>query len=261
MGGCQHFRLLVLLLALTPLTQQVDITITVTGTHLGRNAVVIAPGAVPGGNAPTVVIATCPNIPPGQCCQAPTHLDILPSAINFFSLQVTDIAAVWAQRSIGDHTTTTRATIRGCSGTVAATETGPGHWSWSPTPASLRDGRGRAVGASYISLPASLPPDPSTSTWLMAEGVLALVWGGGKWFATPAAQKLLGRRDTFTAGRRIASRGIRSAKKGDVYAYPPLNGRFPTRVQIDDVEYSHVGTFMYADRVGNKINLTDWFIQ
>ncbi|KAL9001144.1 MAG: hypothetical protein Q9169_000327 [Polycauliona sp. 2 TL-2023] len=258
-GRCHNLRLLFSLLSLIAFTQQVDIIITATGSLLTNNAVALAPNAIAGGNARTVVIATCPNLPPGECCQAPRHFQMLGSSINFSNLQATDIAAVWAQRSIMDRHMT-RAIVGGCSGTVTATGYGPGHWLWRATADVLTDWGSRAVGGSYISLPATLPPDPSTSKWLMAEGVLALVWGGGKWFASAAAQELLGRGDTITGGR-ISARGIRAADRGDVYARPPLNGSFPTRIQIDGIEYSHVGTFMYADRVGDKINLTDWFIR
>ncbi|KAI4264259.1 MAG: hypothetical protein L6R42_000624 [Xanthoria sp. 1 TBL-2021] len=258
MGGRHLLPLILSLLALTACTLQVDITITATGSNLAGNAIAVAPNAIPGSNPQTVVIATCPNIPPGQCCQAPRHLHMLGSSINFSNLHIMDIAAVWAARSIMNHHTT-QAVIRGCSGTVTASGPGPGDWSWRATADVLKDWQSRAVGASYITLPATLPPDPSTSKWLMAEGLLGLVWGGGKWFASPAAQDLLGRRDSITS-RRAAPRGIRSALKGNVYARPPLRGRFPTRVQIDGTEYSHTGTFIYADGVGNKINLTDWFI-
>ncbi|KAL8656841.1 MAG: hypothetical protein Q9226_002513 [Calogaya cf. arnoldii] len=253
-------RLALSLLTLTACTLQVDITITATGSNLAGNAIIVAPNAVPGSNPRTVVIATCPDIPPGECCQPPRHLAMLGSSINFSQLQITDITAVWASRSLINGYTT-QAVIRGCSGIVAATGSGPGLWSWRATADILKDWGSGAVGASYITLPATLPPDLGTSNWLMAEGVLGLVWGGGQWFASPAAQRVLGRKNSITA-KRTAPRGIiRSAKKGEVFSAPPLRGRFPTRIQIDGTEYNHTGTFMYTDRVGNKINLTDWFIR
>ncbi|KAL8899755.1 MAG: hypothetical protein Q9192_001421 [Flavoplaca navasiana] len=250
-GRPYGLRSLFSLLACAAFTLQVDITITATGSLLAGHAIAFAPNAIPGDNARTMVIATCPNIPPGVCCQAPSRLQPLGSSINFSNLHVVDIAAVWAQRSITDRHTT-KAVVGGCSGTITASQRGPGNWSW--------DWGSRAVGASYMTLPATLPPDSSTSKWLMAEGVLALAWGGGKWFATPAAQRLLGRRDSSITRRTIAPRSIRSANEGDVYARPPVKGRFPTRIEIDGIEYSHTGTLMYADGAGNRINLTHWFV-
>ncbi|KAI4235761.1 MAG: hypothetical protein LQ349_002946 [Xanthoria aureola] len=259
MDGCRVFRLILSLLGLTVCTLQVDITITATGSNLAGNAIAVVPNALPRSNPRSVVIATCPDIPPGQCCHAPQHLHMLGSSINFSNLQITDIAAVWAARTIMDHYTT-QAVVRGCSGTVTASEPGPGDWSWRATADVLKEWQSRAVGASYITLPATLPPNASTSKWLMAEGLLGLVWGGGKWFASPAAQSLLGPRGSLTKKRTIAPRGIRWASKGNVYALPPLRGRFPTRIQVDGTEYSHSGTFIYADGAGNKVNLTNWFI-
>ncbi|KAI4278939.1 MAG: hypothetical protein LQ337_000641 [Flavoplaca oasis] len=258
-GRPYGLRSLFSLLACAAFTLQVDITITATGSPLAGHAIAVAPNSIPRDNARTVVIATCPNIPPGVCCRAPMHLEPLGSSINFSNLHVVDIAAVWAQRSITDRHTI-KAVVGGCSGTITATERGPGDWSWRATSDVLRNWGSRAVGASYMTLPATLPPDSSTSKWLMGEGVLALAWGGGKWFATPAAQRLLGRRDSSITRRRIAPRGIRSANDGDVYARPPLKGRFPTRIEIDGIKYSHTGTFMYADSARNQINLTHWFI-
>ena len=36
------------------------------------------------------------------------------------------------------------------------------------------------TGVSYIRVPKSLPPDGASSPWLAAEGLLGLVWCGGK---------------------------------------------------------------------------------
>ena len=261
MAGRHLLQLTCSLLALSVSTWQVSIDITVTGSNLAGGAIAVAPNAVPAGDSRTVVIATCPNIPPGECCQVPQHLDMLGSSVNFYNLHVTDIAAVWAARTImNDHTI--KAYIRGCSGIVKASGSGPGDWSWRATTDILVDWGSRAVGASYITMPATLPPDPSTAKWLMAEGILGLAWGGGKWFASPAAEKLLGRGSGINHRKKKVPRGIRSAKKGNVYARPPHRGRFPTLIQINGTRYSQTdtGTFVFADDVGNQMNLTTWFM-
>ncbi|KAL8731288.1 MAG: hypothetical protein Q9166_003512 [cf. Caloplaca sp. 2 TL-2023] len=261
MADSRLLRLACSLLPLVALTQQVDITITATGSRLGGSAVAIAPLAIPGDSSRTVIIATCPNIPPGECCQPPRHLSMHGSSVNFYNLHVTDIAAVWAARA-NMAGFTTQAIVDGCSGTISASHPGPGRWSWRATTDALSGWGSRAAGASYITLPAALPPDPSTSNWLMMEGLLGLVWGGGKWFSSPAAEKFLGSRDSFThPGGGKFRRDIRSAKKGSVYARPPLRGRFPLYIEINGTQYSggRAGDFMYTDDAGNMLNLTEWF--
>ncbi|KAI4223190.1 MAG: hypothetical protein L6R40_008522 [Gallowayella cf. fulva] len=236
-----------------PFTLQVDITITTTGSLLTGNAIIVAPGAAPNRNSRTVVIANCPDIPPGECCQPPRHLSSLGSSVNFYNLHVTDIAAVWSVRPrmsgfrIVD-------LVEACSGRLSASQSGPGQFSWNAITDALTERGSRAAGASYITMPAALPPDPNISHWLMMEGLLGLVWGGGKWFSSPAAEKY------FTG--RNARRNIRSAKKGTVYARPPLRGRIPTFMEINGTKYSGLpaGDFMYVDDAGNTLNLTDWFV-
>ncbi|KAL8802619.1 MAG: hypothetical protein Q9182_003710 [Xanthomendoza sp. 2 TL-2023] len=239
-----------LLLALVAFTSQVDITITATGSPLTGNAIAVDPSAAgPNNNnrnPRTVIIATCPNIPPGECCQAPRRLATLGSSVVFHRLHVTDIAAVWSAR-VNRTGFTINAVIDGCSGTVSASQPGPGTFAWRAPTDALTGWGGRAAGASYITLPAALPPDPGTTNWLMMEGLLGLVWGGGKWFASSAAENLL-------AGRKVGRRSIRSAKEGQVYARPPRRGRYPTLVEIDGTRYHSDrrpdGDFMYADEAG-----------
>ncbi|KAL8822052.1 MAG: hypothetical protein Q9223_000044 [Gallowayella weberi] len=252
-----------LLLALVAFTSQVDITITATGSPLTGNAIAVVnpSAAVPNNNnnnrnPRTVIIATCPNIPPGECCQAPRHLASLASSITFHRLHITDIAAVWSAR-INRTGFTITAVIDGCSGTVSASQPGPGTFAWRAPTDALTGWGARAAGASYITLPAALPPDPKTAKWLVMEGLLGLVWGGGKWFASSAAENLL-------AGRKVGRRSIRSATEGQVYARSPPRGRYPTLMEIDGTRY-HAdrqtdGDFMYADDAGKTVNLSDWFI-
>ncbi|KAL8911112.1 MAG: hypothetical protein Q9171_003650 [Xanthocarpia ochracea] len=261
MAGRHLLQLTCVLLALSVSTRQVSIDITITGSNLAGGALAVAPNAVPMRDSRTVVIATCPDIPPGECCQAPQHLDMLGSGVNFYNLHVTDIAAVWSARTIMNGYAI-QSFIRGCSGNVTASGSGPGDWSWRATSNVLVDWGSRAVGASYITVPAALPPDPSTEKWLMAEGLLGLVWGGGKWFASSAAEKLLERESSIINRKRNVPRGIRSAKKGNIYARPPHRGRFPTLIHINGTRYSQTdtGTFLFADDVGNQMNLTTWFI-
>ncbi len=90
-------------------------------------------------------------------------------------LLIGDIGAIWAIRDQGGQF------VRGCSGQITGTRVGPiRRWDLRLNtefhPASFS-------GASYISLPKSLPPSEAESQWLTAEGLRGLVWGGGKWFA------------------------------------------------------------------------------
>ncbi|KAL8711321.1 MAG: hypothetical protein Q9220_004218 [cf. Caloplaca sp. 1 TL-2023] len=255
-------RYIALLLVLIKSSRQVDITITATGSILTGNAIALSSSGITPPNARTLVIATCLDIPAGQCCQAPTHLAPLGSSVNFRHLHALDIAAVWNTRTVGDDYRI-RAIVSACSGTVMASQPGPGEWSWQGPSDVLVDWGRRASGASYITMPANLPPDQSTSKWLASEGLLALVWGGGKWFADSAAQKAFGKRSNTSSleGVKVRRRGIRS-EVGKVVARPPMMGRYPTLVEIDGKRYSDggAGDLMYVDDAGLVFNLTSWFL-
>ncbi|KAI4169109.1 MAG: hypothetical protein LQ348_007350 [Seirophora lacunosa] len=199
-------------------------------------------------NAVNVVITTgmrssvplqiCTNLLPGQCCQAlPVPFTNYnnpfdPGAVNFRNLMPSDIAAVWARRG----------NIRACSGVPIETRAGPGNWHHEAT------GDERAYGASYITLPRSLPPGETEANWLSAEGVLGLVWGGGRWFAKGAE----------SLGRGLRRRGVVSAEKGTVYSREPQRWRWPDVVVVNGTRYIDAGTadFLYQSAEGQVVNMT-----
>ncbi|KAL8720695.1 MAG: hypothetical protein Q9225_002488 [Loekoesia sp. 1 TL-2023] len=230
-------RSLYLFLALTASSRQVDIEIS------GE------------------ISARCPNIGPGVCCQAP-HLDGS-SFVVFHGLIAMDIAAIWQHAvwrgGILDINELPADPSGACSGTVLDSRTGPGTWSWDRSESFDNDFE-NADGASYISLPKSLPPDPTAISGLVMQGILGFVWGGGKWFASPAADRLLGGRGSWKL-----QRDLRSAAKGNVYARPPRKVIYPTFITINGTEYSSdeaAGNFMYTHHdTGTKLNLTDRFIR
>ena len=115
---------------------------------------------------------TCPKLLPGEGC-AP-YRTVLTTQVTFEGLQAGDVSVIWRTRrrqELADlHS------VRNCSGSVSETRMTPGRWtrSW------INDHNGPS-GASYIRLPPRLPPDEYESDWLAAEGMRALVWGGGRW--------------------------------------------------------------------------------
>ena len=92
------------------------------------------------------------------------------------------------------------------------------------------------TGASYIILPKTVPPDDRTAMFLMAEGLLGLVWGGGRWFSTQA--KIRG----IPGATRKSRRGIVSELKGTVYSGPPPRWRYPDSVTVGGTKYLSTNT-------------------
>lgn len=242
---------LFLFLSLAAFSQQVDIRIRFTNENL-----------VP----PNHLEARCMRIQPGVCCIAPTiptgALDVgfrWWSDVNFRHLTALDLAAVWGPRfrfPVADP-------VLGCSGRTLVSRMGPMRWHWLATPvlgvmpSILGPADHRATGASYITLPQSLPPTPIDISAFDIQGILGLVWGGGKWFQSRNAERLL-------AGRRsLTPRAIRSPQRGTVFARSPIRGVYPTLIEINGTEYSDGGTgsLNYRDEAGKTLNLTDWFIR
>ncbi|KAL8761461.1 MAG: hypothetical protein Q9184_002418 [Pyrenodesmia sp. 2 TL-2023] len=205
---------------------------------------------------------TCTNLRPGVCCEYPTQGA---EAVTFNHLTAFDIAAVWTERLMsGGPSSVIR--IRSCSGRLLQSRPGPGHWRWVLDEPYVD----RARGASYITLPRSLPPGREANGWMMMEGLLGLAWGGGSWFASDAARRFLGGGggggggggSRITPTRRARARGdLRAAQKGTVYARPPSQSVFPNRVEMRNgtVYIGHGGSLsdmVFKDEVGNVANLT-----
>lgn len=187
-------------------------------------------------------VQICTNLLPGQCCQAiaapimnyfnPSY----PSVVVFTNLSPLHIAAVWARRG----------NIRACSGVPIATRPGPGNWRHQVT------GDERALGASYITLPTTLPPGETEANWLSAEGVLGFVWGGGRWFVKGAES--LGESGT----KKLKRRGMVRAEHGTVYAREPKRWKRPDVLVVNGTRYVDAETvdLVYQSDQMQVLNLT-----
>ena len=203
--------------------------------------------------------ATCINLQPGQCCRAivpyltaPGNPDVYanyPWYVEIKHLFPNQIAAVWEGR--GD--------VEGCSGTAVRTMTAPpsrvmtlSHGNYGPG-APLRIYK--FTGASYILLPKNLPPDGTTSLWLAAEGLLGLVWGGGRWFSPEAT--LAGTR--IPRAKRKTRRSILRSGQGTAYCAEPPRWRYPDIVTINGTNFRSINTSLleYQDADGRGANLTE----
>ena len=200
----------------------------------------------------------CPSLLPGQCCMPPPTSSGYRTflAVVFKSLLPQHIAAVWTSRVVPGQE---NPYISGCSGVVLESRAGPGLWTWhtliEPIPKS-------ATGASYIEIPARLPPDSETSHWLDAEGLLGLVWGGGRWFASESASRLLGVGTSTGNGvtrKSTLKREIRSANKGTVYAMPPRRVVYPTFMVLNGTNYTDEGRgdLVYRSDSGTILDLRE----
>ena len=148
-------------------------------------------------------------------------------AVTVKNLRAMEIAAIWQARGqIGD-----------CSGRPGRTLVGPAASAYF----HAMDGGGgqgdwKFTGASYIILPKTVPPDGRTAMFLMAEGLLGLVWGGERWFSEQA--KIRGIPGATRKGRR----GIVSELEGTVYSGPPPRWRYPDSVTVDGIKYRSANT-------------------
>ncbi|KAI4168894.1 MAG: hypothetical protein LQ343_006049 [Gyalolechia ehrenbergii] len=171
----------------------------------------------------------CHHLQPGQCCQALplsfiNHFNAFnPNTVQFSFLLATDIAAAWSRRG----------NIRACSGLPLATGIGPGNWAHEGY------GDARPVGASFVTLPKTLPPGDAEAKWLAAEGMLGLVWGGGQWFAKGTA----GWGNVGGGSQGLRRRRVISERKGTAYVKGPSRSRWPDVVVVNGTTYTGNGTF------------------
>lgn len=204
---------------------------------------------------------TCPNLLPGQCCTAPRtpFRGYSAHVVSFRGLAPWHIAAIWRSRvqTLGQLDLSTPYT--GCSSEVWRSRTGPGTWTWEmwgevdPANSLIP-----ATGASYIDLPRILPPDEKVSDWLSAQGILGLVWGGGKWFSSPAASRLLGY-DGNVGQKSRRGRNSQDNLEGMVYAGLPRYSVLPTYMDLNGTRY-FAESGGYTDEFGMVLNLTNWTI-
>ena len=186
---------------------------------------------------------TCHNVLPGYCCTAPEGPPghEYGQSAEFRNLLTGDIAAVWSKRSLLEP-------MDDCSGRIMETRHGPAR-SWlysfnSPFPP--------ITGASYISLPRKLPPSESDSLWMMAEGMLTMVWGGGYWASKFARN--------YPRIPNLRSRGIISKNKGTFYAGPPPRWVYADMITVNGTEYTNHehGGLVYQSVDGAVLNYTEW---
>ncbi|KAL9576381.1 MAG: hypothetical protein Q9212_007148 [Teloschistes hypoglaucus] len=243
MTSFHYLRAALLSLFLAGLSHQVDIRIIRTFLIAGE--------------AESYVAATCRDLPPGVCCKPPTSLPVVTTSVVFHSLKVSDIAAVWREGQIVVQGRVRRLT--GCSGLLMASRRGPGRWLWRQSDMPLAESHA-AEGASYITVPQDLPPSDDTAKWLASQGLLGLIWNGGKWFSTPETERLLGLPAISVQAK--LRRDILSARKGNVYARSPPRMKYPTYMDINGSVWSDLGGagFLYGDTLGNVRNLSAWFI-
>ncbi|KAL8952536.1 MAG: hypothetical protein Q9222_001566 [Ikaeria aurantiellina] len=196
----------------------------------------------------------CLNIPPGICCRFPI---IGAAAVTFEHLTAFDIAAVWQLRA---DLSQQQNNGKDCSGRVADTRPGPGNWRWESRGSLIT--AERATGGSFITLPRSLPPDDTAQSWMRVEGLLALAWGGRRWFASPSVERLLVGSNGGGAGggipRSRTRRDIRSDDKGTLHARSPAREVLPDWIEWNKTEFTklHDENFLYTDSSGGIANLT-----
>ncbi|KAL8751020.1 MAG: hypothetical protein Q9199_006701 [Rusavskia elegans] len=233
----RSFLTIVLYLLLhAPDTLQVDVIIT----HLRTI------------DQPATII--CRNLAPGVCCRriwvsyndgATSQQRGVAAKIEFRNLLVGDIAAVWQRTG----PVSRPRNGNDCSTRILRTGHGPGEFSFTSEERAQEPG-----GGSYISIgQMKLPPGASTASALLIQGILGLVWGGGQWFGTAAAQKKFG-----SGGLKSKVKGgIISGNKGTVYAQPPMRWVDPDLVRINGTEYlKSVGHLVYKDDDGVTLNLS-----
>ena len=211
-------------------------------------------------------IITCPALPPGQCCLNPLvgRQPVETQGVMFSHLAANQIAAVWKLRHGVGHTS---GGIGGCSGAVDDSKAGPGPWVWR---SHLADDYGnpgfagwflvKATGASYIEMPVRLPPEAGTRSYLAVQGLLGLVWGGGSWFVSESAQRLLEGGSGGGSGvvpRSRLRKDIKFADKGTVYATWPKKAVYPTLVTVNGTTYtgSEKGDLVYKSEGGAVLDL------
>ena len=190
------------------------------------------------------VAVTCTNLIPGVCCKPPFYFEA--QRVEFRNLLVGDIAAVWGAGDRWRHDTTV---YRGCTLMPIATQNGPGPFVYS-----WFHGPGGSTGASFIRLPKRLPVEPFEQTWLQAEGMRGLVWGGGTWFSQKGVP---GFSSNFIPKMRMR-RAVKSSQRGTAYAEAPLVERYANMITINGTTYNDngLGRLVYRSPSGAILNLT-----
>ncbi|KAL8890076.1 MAG: hypothetical protein Q9215_002757, partial [Flavoplaca cf. flavocitrina] len=148
-----------------------------------------------------------------------------------------------------------------CSGRVVDSRPGPGEWRWHRRREGMDFDSPSIHGASYITLPRTLPPDGKAKVWMAVEGLLGLAWGTGDWFINEKVKGALtssgGGVDGF-----VVKRDIRSEKKGRVYSRAPRRRVHPDVLEFGGTRYTEDDGgkgVIYNDGAGNSLNMTKLF--
>ena len=217
-----------------------------------------------GGNVIARFLSTdyqrCTNKPPGECCKPrpppanlpPEMAAIFPQPhfrrVIFTSIGHSVLAIAWVPRG---H-------VSGCYGIPKETHWGGGSWVYD-LPAG--DADTRLSGANYIRLPPKVPPEPTDSPWLWAEGMLAAVWGRGGpnsfFTGTPAeraranllaaAERQLQGSSGFGGGmrkrreKRTPNGNIISAQKGVIFCKEPTQAAWADTIVLNGTEFKAEG--------------------
>ena len=85
----------------------------------------------------------------------------------------------------------------------------------------------------------------------MAEGMLALAWGGGSWVSEYARN--------LPSLPKLRSRGIISKNKGTFYAAPPPRWVYADMITLNGTEYTNHGHggLVYQSGEGAILNFTE----
>ncbi|KAL8821356.1 MAG: hypothetical protein Q9191_007324 [Dirinaria sp. TL-2023a] len=167
---------------------------------------------------------------------APRRRNVPAEDVQFRHLEALDVAAVW-QRTLRNGPASAGSTwayFGGCSGIPWQTRWGPGSWQLGTVDQHNNEVDWRSSsGASYVRLPLSVPPDTETSDWLRVQGMRALVWGGGQWFARAGAVAGSG----MLPRSQIVKRGMRSPNKGTAFLTQPSIWTYPSSIVENGTEY------------------------
>jgi len=111
-----------------------------------------------------------------------------------------------------------------------------------------------AVGASYIILAKTLPPDIAIADELSMDKLSRSVWGEGKWVSSAAVEP------TFVGGGVSGLyRKRKTRKMGNIHAVSPSRWRSPILVTFKRKPESDgaTGDSVYRDGAGPVLNVTD----
>ncbi|KAL9033795.1 MAG: hypothetical protein Q9180_005759, partial [Flavoplaca navasiana] len=204
------------------------------------------------------LIATCTNLAPGTCCIAPRGTGA--DDVHIQHLTMFDIAALFQSRR--ERSPSGPLILHDeCSGRVVDSRPGPGAWRWHRRREGAEFDSPGIHGASYVTLPRTLPPDGKAKVWMAVEGLLGLAWGDGDWFVNERVKSaLMGSGGGFSGFK--AKREIRSEKKGRVHSGRPRRRVHPDVLEFWGTRYTEDDGgqgVMYSDGAGNSLNMTKLF--